>query len=99
MRLRLDRRGQPAGELDTAQRGDGVSLAIRASARFHIPAGYLAVPGQPPERGVHLAEWQRFAAAEVRVVVALEVIPVARLTLEQTEKGQRNCHVISVHHE
>ena len=52
----------------------------------------LAVPGQPAERRVDLPERQLLAPAEVGVVVALEVIAVARLPFKQPEQGQGDAH-------
>src|SRR5262249_4201691 len=53
---------------------------------------HLAVPGQPAEGRVHLAERQRPATADVEVVVALEVVAVARFAFEEAEEGQGDAH-------
>src|ERR1700722_5514270 len=92
MRLWLDRLGQPVIELAGAKLGDGVALAVGASPGLGARADHLAIPGQPAERRVHLPEWQRLAPAKVGVVVALEVITVARLAFKQAQEGQGNSH-------
>src|SRR5690348_1166981 len=91
MRFRLDRLGQPRVDLGRAQVGDDVALAIRALAGL-LADHHLAVAGQPAEGGVDLAERQRLVAAEELVVVALELVTVAGLALEQAEQRQRNTH-------
>src|SRR5215831_1649116 len=88
--LRLDGRGQPGVELVRTEFGDGVGLPVGPRTWLSFPAADLAVPGEPPERGVHLPERQRLVPPEVRVISAFELIAVARLALEQAQKGQRN---------
>jgi hypothetical protein len=44
------------------------------------------------ERGVHLAEGKRPTSAEVGVVVALQVVAVARFTIKEPQEGHRNTH-------
>src|SRR5580704_3086792 len=56
------------------------------------PRDRLAVSGQPGQRPVDLAEGHRLAAAEERVVVALEFVAMARLPLQQAEPRQGNTH-------
>src|SRR3984893_11671145 len=92
VRLGLDRLGQPLVDLVTARVGDGVALAVRAVARLGIAGDHLAVACQPSERGVHLTERQMLPAAEEIVVVALEVIAVARLPFKQAEQGAWDAH-------
>src|SRR5712692_6112949 len=99
MRLRLDRLAEPGVELTRADLGDGVALAVRPRSGLRIAAVDLAIAGQPAERRVHLAERQRLAAAEVGVVVALELITMARLAFQQAEKCQWNSHAASIHQE
>ena len=61
--------------------------AFRPGPRLRVARDDLAIPGQAAKRGVDLPEWQLLASAEVCVVVALEVIPVAWLTFEEPEQG------------
>ena len=97
MRLGLDRLGQPRLDLGGAPLGDDVALAVRPLARLDVADHHLAVAGQPAEGRVDLAERQRLAAAEERVVVALEVVAVARLPFEQAEQGEGNAHGRTIH--
>ena len=53
----------------------------------------IAFPSrQAGERGVHLAEGQRPAPPEVGVVIALQVVAVARFAIEEAEQGHGNTH-------
>src|SRR6266702_2622736 len=85
VRLRLNRLPEP--RLVDAEVGDRIPLAVRPGARLGIPGYNLAIAREAAERGVDLAERQRPAPAEVGVIVALEVISVARLSLEQAKEG------------
>jgi hypothetical protein len=62
-----------------------------------LPGDQLAIAGKPAEGRVYLAERERLAPAEVRVVVALEVVTVARLPLEQAQESERNGHDRIIH--
>src|SRR6185437_5779581 len=90
----LDRLGEPLLQFGDALVGDDVALAIGAGARLGLGGDHLAVAGQPGERRVDLSEREWLAAAEERVVVALEVVAVARLALEQAQQGQGNRHAL-----
>src|SRR6201993_4446953 len=92
VRLGLDRLAQPRVDLVPAHVRDGVALAVRAVARLGIAGGDLPVPRQPAERGVHLAERQLLPPSEEGVVIALEVVAVARLPFKQTEQGEWDAH-------
>jgi hypothetical protein len=92
VRLGLHRLGEPGVNLGRSQLGDDVALAIGAGARLGFAGDRLAIPGQPAQRRVDLPKGQRLAAAEVGVVLVLEVLAVARLTLEQAKEGKRNAH-------
>src|ERR1700733_11838592 len=92
VRLGLDRLGQPRVDLVAARVGDGVALAVRAVARLGIAGGHFAVACKPSERGVHLAERQLLTAPEEIVIVALEVVAVARLSFKQAEQGEWDAH-------
>ena len=87
VRLRLNRLPEPRLDLVDAEVGDRIPLAVRPGARLGIPGYNLAIAREAAERGVDLAERQRPAPAEVGVIVALEVISVARLSLEQAKEG------------
>jgi hypothetical protein len=97
VRLRLHRLGQPLLDVRRALIGDDVALPVRPGAGADVADHHLAVPGQPAERRVDLAERERLATAEVGVVVAFEVVPVAGLPFEQAEKGERNAHARTIH--
>ena len=90
--LGLDRLGEPRLQLTGTVVGDHVPLAVRTPARLGFADDHLAVARQPAQGRVHLPVRQRLAASEVLVVIALEVITVARLTVQQAEKGERDCH-------
>ena len=94
MRFRFYRCGQPCLYLALADWGDGVALAVRAGAGFDLTRQDLAVAGQPAQRGVHLPERESLATAEVGVVVTLQLVTVARLPLQQTQKGNRHTHTL-----
>lgn len=86
VRLGLDRIGQPRVDLAAARFGDDVAPAVRAVAGLGRAGDDLPVSRQPAKRRVHLAERQLFPAPEKRIVVALEVITVARCPFEQPGK-------------
>src|SRR5690348_10681795 len=92
VRLGLDRIGQPRVDIVPTGVGDGVALAVRAVARLGIAGGDLAVPRQPSERGVHLAERQLLTAPEEGVVGALEVVAMAWLPFKQAEQREWDAH-------
>ena len=94
--LRRDRLPQPRLELGRALLGDHVALAVGPGAGLRFAHHHLAVAGQPAQRGVELPERQRPAAAEERVVVALEVVAVARLAFEEPEQGEGNAHAVGI---
>ncbi len=77
--------------------GDDVALAFGPVAGLGLAGDDLAVPGQSAERGVDLTVRQGLAAPEEGVVVALEVVAVARLALQQPEKGEGNTHGRNIH--
>src|SRR6266545_3589620 len=92
VRFGIDRLVEPFLDLAPPDFGDGVALAFRSGAGLHLAGRHLAVSGQSGQRGVHLPERERLAATEVGVVVALQVVAVARLSLEQPKQGQWNTH-------
>src|SRR6266498_1787706 len=92
MGLGLDGRPQPLLHLPGPQLGDRVALAVRSRPRLDLTRADLAVAGEPGEGGVDLTEREGPAPAEVGVVVALEVVAVAGLPLQQAEEGQGNVH-------
>ena len=79
-------------DVGDAGRGDGVALAVGAFAVLGRAGDGLAVAGQPGEGRVDLAVGQWLAAAEVGVVVPLEVVAVTRLSLQQAQQGERDTH-------
>src|SRR5262249_18513925 len=93
----LDRFGEPGLHLGRAQRRDDVPLAVRPLTGPDVADDHLAVPGQPAEGRVDLTEGQRSAPAEEGVVVALQVVAVARFAFEQAEQGQRDAHADTIH--
>jgi len=92
VRLGGDGLGQPGLEVGRALLGDHVPLAVGSGAGLRVADHDLAVARQPAQRGVELPERERLAPAEQRVVVALEVVAVAGLALEEAEQGQRDAH-------
>jgi len=54
-------------------------------------------PGQPAQRGVHLAEGQRLAPTEIRVIIAFKVISMAGLAFEQAKQCQGYAHPVTIH--
>jgi len=84
--------GEPGLELFFPLRRDGVTLAIRPVAGLRFPGHHLPVTRESRERGVDLAESQRFVAPEIGVVVALQVVAVAGFSFEETEQCQGNTH-------
>lgn len=92
--LGRDRLREPRLHLALPRLGDGVALAVRAGTGFNRAGGRLSVPRQPREGGVDLAKRQRPAAAEVGVVVTLQVVAVARFTIEEPEEGHRDAHIL-----
>ena len=90
--LGRDRLGEPRLDLVLPGLGDRVALAVRTGSRLSLAGDRLPVPREAGEGGVHLAEGKRPAAAEVGVVVALQVVAVARFTIEEPEEGHRNAH-------
>ena len=50
------------------------------------------VPRETGEGGVHLPEGKGPAPAEVGVVIALQVVAVARFAIEEPEEGHGNTH-------
>jgi hypothetical protein len=97
IRLRGDRLGQPSTHFGGALLGDDVALAVGAVARLSLVHDDLAVAGEAAQRRIHLPERQRLPPAEEHVVVALEVIAMARLTLKQAQQCQRNAHGPTIH--
>ena len=85
-----DRLVQPRLDLPFADIGDGVALAVGTLACFGRTLDHLAVAGKAGEGGIDLTEGKGSFPAEVGVVVALEVVAVARLPVEQAEQGQRH---------
>jgi hypothetical protein len=73
--------------------GDGVALAFRTGPRLGLSGGGFAVTRQASERGIDLSIREGPPAAEVVVVVAFQVIPVAGFTIEEPEEGHRNAHI------
>ena len=69
-----------------------VALAVRTGSALSLPGNGLSVSREAGEGGVHLAEGKRPAAAEVGVVVALQVVAVARFAIEEPEEGHGNAH-------
>src|SRR5512133_3472930 len=92
MGLGLDGRPQPFLHLAGPQFGDRVALAVRTRPRLDLTRADLAVAGEPGEGGVDLTEGEGPTPAEVGVVVALEVVAVAGLPLQQAEEGKGNAH-------
>src|SRR5262249_7821308 len=78
-------------DLVLAALGDGVALAVRPGAGLGLP-DRLAVPREAAKGCVHLAKGQLAPAAEVGVVVALQLVAVARLAFEEAEEGHGNTH-------
>src|SRR5215469_12046692 len=93
IRLRLGRLGQPSLDVGDAAIGDHIPSAFGPGPLLNRPGHRLPVPGQPGQRGVHLAVPHLLPAAEVHVVVALQVVAVARPALEQAQQCQRNAHI------
>jgi len=96
-RLGLDRLGEPRLDVGDSPLGDGVALAVGSRARLCLSAGHLAVAGQAGEGGVDLPERERLAPPEELVIVTLQVIAMARLSLEQAKQSQRNAHGPGIH--
>ena len=90
--LGRDRLGEPRLDLALPGLGDGVALAVRTGSGLSLAGDRLSVPRQAGEGGVHLAERKRPAPAEVGVVVALQVVAVARFAVEEPEEGHGNAH-------
>src|SRR5664279_934413 len=92
MRFGLDRLGQPGMHFGHALFGDHVALELGAGSELRFAGFDLAVPGESRQRRVDLPERQWLAPAEEFVVVALEVVAVARFAFEQAEEGQWHRH-------
>src|SRR5580693_7508203 len=92
VRLRRGRLGQPPLDVADAVIGDHVPAAFGPGALLNGPGDRLSVPGQPGQRGVHLAVPHRFPPAEEHVVVTLEVIAVTRPPFKEPEQCQWNAH-------
>src|SRR6185312_8594806 len=73
--------------------GDDVPAPFRPGPLLDGPGQGFPVPGQPRQRGIHLAVAQRPPLPEVSVVVALQVIPMAGPALKQPQQRQRNTHI------
>ena len=101
MRFGLNRLAQPRFDLVPAHLGDGVTLAFGPGTGLHLTGEDLPVARQTTERGVDLAERERLAPPEIAVVIALQVVAVAGLSIEQAEEGKgdtHNCeHTLSVY--
>ena len=97
VRRGLDRLAQPRLEFVLPVVGDGVELSIRPPAGLHLSRRHLPITGQTGQRGIDLAELERLAPAEVGVVVALEVVAIARFTLEEAEEGKGYAHAATIH--
>ena len=83
---------EPRLDLVPAGLGDVVPLAIGTGSWLGVADDRLPVSRQAGERGVHLAVGQRPAAPEVGVVIALQVVAVARFAIEEAEQGHGNTH-------
>ena len=85
--MRLGRNGfrEPDLDLVPAALGDAVALAVRAGPGFGLPGDGLPVPSQAGEGGVHLTVRKWPTTPKERVVVALQVVAVARFTIEEPE--------------
>jgi hypothetical protein len=94
LQVRLRRRGlgEPLLHVGDALVGDDVPAPFRPGPLLDGPGHGLPVPGQPRQRGIHLAVAQRPPLPEVGVVVALQVIPMAGPALKQPQQRQRNTH-------
>ena len=97
VRRRLDGLAQPRLEFVLPPVRDGVELSIGSPSRLHLSRRDLPVTGEAGQGGIDLAEIERFASAEVGVVVALEVVAIARFTLEEAKEGKGNAHVATIH--
>jgi hypothetical protein len=64
---------------------DGVELSVRSAPLLYLSRRDHPISGQSGEGGINLTELQRFASAEVGVVVAFEVVAVTRFTLKKTK--------------
>ena len=91
--LGRDGLGQPRLDLALPGLGDGVALAVGTGSGLGLAGHGLSVPRQTGEGGVHLAEGKGPAPAEVGVVVALQVVAVARFAVEEAEEGHGNAHI------
>src|SRR5664280_1485439 len=92
MRLGRDGLREPDLDLVLAAFGDAVALAVRARPGLSLPSDGLPVPRQAGEGGVHLTVGKRPTAAEEGVVVALQVVAVARFAIEEPEEGHGDAH-------
>ena len=87
---------QPRLELVLSILGDGVELSVGSPSGLYLSRHHLPVTGEAGQGGIDLAEMERFAPAEVGVVVALEVVAIARFTLEEAKEGKRNAHAATI---
>src|SRR4051794_36810915 len=98
MRLGSHRLGEPGLHLARTPFGDHVPLSVWGAPGLRVTDQDLAVARQSSESRIHLTEGQRLSAAEVGVVVALEVIAVAGFSFQQAEQGNGDGHQRTVHH-
>jgi len=82
VRRRLDWLAQPRLEFVLPAVRDGVELSIGSPSGLYLSRRHLSVTGEAGQGGIDLAELERFTSAEVGVVVALEVVAVARFTFK-----------------
>ncbi len=90
--LGVDRLVEPRFYLGLAGLGDGVALAVGAFSGLDLAGLDLVVPHEARQCGVDLAEGEGLAPAEVGVVLTLQLIAVARLTIEEAQEGDGNAH-------
>ena len=83
--LGRDRLAEPRLDLALSTLGDGVALAVWTGPRLGLADHRLSVTSKAGERRVHLAERKRTTPPEVGVVVALQVVAVARFAIEEPE--------------
>ena len=88
----FDRLAEPRLDLALSYLGDRITLALGSATRFGISGEHLPIPCQSAEGRIHLSEGQWFASTEEAVVLALQVVAVTGLSVEQTEEGKGDAH-------
>ena len=77
--------------------GDRVALAIGPLGALDAIDDHTAIALEPGERRVHLAEGQRAVRREDTVELLLELVPVARLMVEEAEQRVLDAHAPTIH--